>query len=249
MSRYLKKKENLQRITNIKEICLCLNEYQSFSNNVRIGKNLNAVHSLAVIKPINKKIMKSFLQITQLESLYNIQTIKKKDQFLIYTSVFSDIDNKVSLNAIASDEEIHQNSSKINPIIDSEISLQVLIDKQANLKKDLELLQRIEDLRKDSNENEEELDVNFSQNTFIPYESDIPHFCLKNKEKRHNGSCNKHCFYTINELKTLATVRLEDELSNHDHPRKLLKKKNKYFSANERRMELIEHYKIYHKKQ
>ena len=87
---------------------------------MRIGKNLNAVHSLAVIKPINKKIMKSFLQITQLESLYNIQTIKKKDQFLIYTSVFSDIDKKVSLNAIASDEEIHQNSSKINPIIDSD---------------------------------------------------------------------------------------------------------------------------------
>ena len=86
----------MQRITNINEICKCLNNYQNFSNNIRKTNNVNVINSFAVIKPVNKAISKSFLQLTQLESIYNIQTIKKKDQFLIYTSVFSDLDKKIT---------------------------------------------------------------------------------------------------------------------------------------------------------
>lgn len=54
----------------------------------------------------------------------------------------------VTLSAITSDEEIHFNYSKINPIFDSDISLTVLIEKQKIFKKDLELLQHVEDLKK-----------------------------------------------------------------------------------------------------
>lgn len=209
------------------------------------------INSFAVIKPVNKAISKSFLQLTQLESLYNIQTIKKKDQFLIYTSVFSDLDKKISLNAISSEAEFHPNSVKINSIVDAEISLKVLDEKQKNIKKDLELIQRYEDLRNVSNtESEEDVDINLTQNSVVPNDSDVPIFCYnKQNQKRHTANCNKHCFYSIAELKFLTSLRLEDELANHDHPRKLIKKGQKYYSLNERRVELIEHYKIYHKKE
>ena len=194
-----------------------------------------------------------------MESLYNIQNVKAADgSYWIASTVFSDLTDLLSLNATTSDSQnIPKTIEKNTQLEEPKCDISNLSSKHKNIKKDLELIQRIKqkkvidqdnksDEEKSDTENEDE---DLTQNTFIPIDSDIPKFCKVNNVKRHQGSCNKHCYYSIKELKTLAQSRLIDELSLHGHPKTLMKKKKKYFSTEERRQELIEHYKIYHKKQ
>ena len=74
ISLYLKKKEFTSRITNINQICDCLNEYQNSTNKFRIKKKLSPLNCLTIIMPLVETIDTGFLKVAQLESLYNIQT-------------------------------------------------------------------------------------------------------------------------------------------------------------------------------
>ena len=75
LSYYLKKLEFKKRITNINEILDCLNSSQHERNIIRLSNKLKPINSVALIIPAEKKIKTGFLNIVQLESLYNIQNV------------------------------------------------------------------------------------------------------------------------------------------------------------------------------
>lgn len=127
VSSYLKKIQHLKRLTNVKEICDALNNYQEQSNRWRkADKNKKTsdnpsnlpinrkkilkglpINFLAVIIPTKtEKIAADYLEINRMESLYNIKNVKKVDnknpdkyQFVLKTSVFSDLNQEYSINS------------------------------------------------------------------------------------------------------------------------------------------------------
>ena len=103
LSFYLKKLEFKKRITNIYEILDCFNSSQHERNIIRLSNKLKPINSVALIIPAEKKIKTGFLNIVQLESLYNIQNVKKADGFSMATTVLSDFKHLLSLNGLESE--------------------------------------------------------------------------------------------------------------------------------------------------
>jgi len=91
--------------------------------------------------------------------------------------------------------------------------------KHENIKKDLERIKRINKTSSDEENSEDESDSeddpDVTLNDFVPNDEDIPKLCLNYESKiiRHEGSCNKHCNFSINEVKNLDQRRLADEWS------------------------------------
>ncbi len=209
---------------------------------------MNPINHLSVV--INKPeiIQTNFLQISQIESLYNIQSIQFKGKQLIASTIFSDL--KDILKITVTEGTIHtvkRKNKSVTQLKETWGDVANLKIKHDNIKKDLEKIQRIND-KVENSDNEEEIE-DLTQNSIIPEESQIPKLCLtQESKKRHKLSCNKHCYYTLDEISKLASSRLSQELANHGHPRSLKKKNGKFFTIQERKTELIEHYKCYHKK-
>ena len=73
VSYYLKKQQNLKRITNVQEISDCLNNYQDKSNKRNINNNVLTINYLAIVMPsITDNITINKLKINQIESLFKI---------------------------------------------------------------------------------------------------------------------------------------------------------------------------------
>ncbi len=220
-----------------------MRNYRIESNKQREKRGLEKINVLTFIIPPPISISCGSLKLVQLESLYNLQSIKKNNEYTIHTTIFSDLKKLLSISAVASEIVTEKLNTKISKLKDFEISLEVLKQKQKNIAKDLELAECTTD-EIDNNDNT----VNHQSNILIiPDVNEIPKLCFdKNNQKRHE-MCTNRCNYSIYELKNLQSLRLEDELAEHGHPRKLTKFKNKYYSLDERREELIAHYKVFHK--
>ena len=240
LSFYLKKLEFKKRITNIYEILDCFNSSQHESNIIRLSNKLKPINSVALIIPAEKRIKTDFLNIVQLESLYNIQNVRKANGFSMATTVLSDLKHLLSLNGLESaGNTTKKNINKFTQLSEPKVDFPGLKKKHENIKKDLERIKRINQTSSDEENSEDESDSeddpDETLNDFVPNDEDIPKLCRIKNNKRHEGSCNKHCNFSINEIKNLDQRRLADELYNHGHPKSLKKNKNQLYNTNERR--------------
>ncbi len=93
-----------------------------------------------------------------------------------------------------------------------------------------ELKKTLSDEENSVDESDSEDDPDVTLNDFVPNDEDIPKLCRIKNNKRHEGSRNKHCNYSINEIKNLDQRRLADELFNHGHPKSLKKNKKQLYN-------------------
>ena len=150
ISSYIKRLENKKRITNINEILDCLNSSQKESNINRSKNGLIEINYLALLLPQEKTIKTGFLEISQLESLYNVQNVRSKNgMFRICTSVFSDLKNLIPITATVGQQSIiKKKHQSINLLEEPSEDFQYLINKHQNIKNDLERIQRFKDKSK-----------------------------------------------------------------------------------------------------
>ena len=257
LSMYLKRAESKKRLTNVNEICETFVNYQNESNQNRIKKGMLPINYFATVMPLFTEVNSGFIKINQLESLYNIQNIKINDNFVPHTTIFSDLNLLLSIEATDQTNEDEDNNTsqkkvnKINRLKDADLNLDYLKRKHANLKDSIGRAIR--------HNNSTEPDL--TQNSWMPNDDDIPEFCMKEiisnpkskkksktKVKMHETPCTKHCYYELNQIEILDDLSLQQELSNHNHPKRLKKNKTKTYLVAERRKELIEHYTAYHQK-
>lgn len=249
---YLKNKEYSKRLMSVNDVCNCLNLSQDESNKNRFQKGLIPINYIAIIKPIKDKIETHELKISQLESLYNIQNIKINGDFKTHSTIFSDLNNLITIE-ITEGNKVNTKCDKLTRAFldDPEAQSSGLILKHTNIKNDLARAIRIRE-KQNQLEFNEDVEPDLTQNTFIPSNEQIPKFCkTKHSLKMHDGACEKHCYFSLAELKDFKvslSTRLQEELYNHGHPKSLLKTKTKYYNTLERRKELIEHYEVYHQK-
>lgn len=92
-------------------------------------------------------------------------------------------------------------------------------------------------------------------NNIIPDRDNIPEQCLKRIDlSKHALSCQIRPNYSIEEIKDLTMSRLQVELEEHGHSKTLVKIKKKvknniktiFYNIEERKQEMISHYKIHH---
>jgi len=82
---------------SVNDVCNCLNLSQDEYNKNRFQKGLIPINYIAIIKPIKDKIETHELKISQLESLYNIQNIKINGDFKTHSTIFSDLNNLITI--------------------------------------------------------------------------------------------------------------------------------------------------------
>jgi hypothetical protein len=226
----------------------CFNISQDLANLKRVKNGLIPINHLSIV--INKpdKIQTNYLHISQIESLYNIQSIQSKGKQLIASTIFSDLKHILKITATeGSSQTVIRKNNIVTQLKESWGDVANLKIKYDNIKKDLEKIQRINEKATNS-ENDEELE-DLTQNSIIPDENEIPEFCYtKEGLKRHLLNCEKHCYFKLEEIEKLTSSRLLEELANHGHPKSLKKKNGNFFTIKERKTELVNHYKCYHKK-
>jgi len=146
---------------------------------------LNPINHLSVV--INKPeiIQTNFLQISQIESLYNIQSIQFKGKQLIASTIFSDLENILKITATeGSIQTVKRKYKNVTQLKETWGDVANLKIKHDNIKKDLEKIQRIND-KVENSDNEEEIE-DLTQNSIIPEESQIPKLCLTQESKKRH---------------------------------------------------------------
>ena len=236
ISYFLKKIQNLKRLTNAQEIVDALNNYQDQSNERNIKKRILPFNYLAVIIPSQDKITHSNrLDIAQIESLYNFQNIDGT----IHTTVFSDL---TKLIAIPAKSQIDVNGSKVKKqpvkrLDNNMVNINHLKKKRENIEQDIRIA----------------INDDGKINIMTPDDNQIPLECFKRiKNGHHEKCCQEICNFSIEEISNLTGTRLIPELLAHKHASQVVKikttKKTTFLSIEEKKQELILHYNIHHNK-
>ena len=214
----------------------------------------------AFANPILDQIESQYLEIKQIESLYNIQNIKINGEFQIFTTIFSDLNNLLSINAslrsLITNRKKNQNTNmQVVRLEPYSCNISHLKNKHHNIIQDIAHAERLnlkfDDINADQIEISDEKDINLTQNSVFPEAERLPHHCLNRiKENKHAMHCDRHCYFTIEEIAELIPGRLKEELKNHNHPQSLIKEKTYektiFYNTNELKQILKEHYEAFH---
>lgn len=266
ISYYLKQSEYQKRFENVQEICDALSKNQIEANNRKSKKDQLKNDYLVIANPkLEIPSDQHKFKIKQIESLYNIQSVKRKNKYEIYTTVFSDLDELIPIDVIHSSEkirraekekEVDKEPFQLEPAlneIDSKLSY--LTVKRRNIRRNLNQAENYSKRRKnrihDANDENSDEDLDTTINEITPDESTVPIACRLAKE--HKTPCNKHCYFnTLEQIRETNIDYLSQELEIHNHPKTIenkalkIKSNSKFANTQVLRDILIEHYKAYH---
>lgn len=244
---------------NVQEIVDALNSYSKESNSRRSTNGLLPISYFAINNLDNLRskpeIIKK-LKINNIESLYNIQNIKINNEFGIHTSIISDLPQLLSTDALLETVNIGAEKVKFYHPELAQAPLPFLIEKNRLIQADLQRAIRhnyvVDDHIEAVNQSLDLENINLTQNSVVVDVNETPekcNECIQKKNAKHGNNCNKHCFYAIADLTTLAMGRVQAELLVHNHPQTLKNKKTKkYYGVEELRDILIAHYRSFHSK-
>lgn len=234
VAHFLKKIQNIKRLTNASEICEALNNYQSIENNRKKKDDVINCDYLAIIMPSeDREIRNNKLKIPQIESLYNFQNVDG----IINTTIFSDLNELIALQGTKSEDEKGQKIKKlpIKRLENSTVNINHLKTKRINIEQEFRIANNETTIR----------------NLITPEESAIPNECFKRiTSGHHSKNCQELCNFTTEEISNLTGTRLIPELVLHKHSQKVLKRtknqKSVFMTIAERKQELILHYNVHH---
>ena len=177
-----------------------------------------------------ERVIRSFIEITGITSLYNLRNVAIDGEFYLRSSIFSDL--KVL-------KDVASLSSSKNPIVlkhplesviqDKEVSINYLRQKRFTI--ELFLLRNDGILSENS--------VAEEPNT------DTPKYCQEKCK-----FCKTKCNFTLKRLENAGQKLINEELVRHSHPSsRAIKEKHRLRNTKEAKLELISHYKYIHFKE
>lgn len=152
VTHYLKQAEHKTRITSVNQIRDILNDSQVQVNLQRVKNKQQPHQYLVFANPmLDKQKEIGTFRVEQLESLYNIQNVKRDGEVKIYTTIFSDLSDLLPIELI---EPIILNkkqkqklvkpdlkpSNQLNSVLDnSDLKISYLDQKRNNIQQNLRL--------------------------------------------------------------------------------------------------------------
>jgi hypothetical protein len=274
ISYYLRKESFKNLIANTNDIANTINSCQNQSNIHRRTQLKQDIEVFAfVLNPsINESYKKHTRLIADITSFYNLQNIVFDNEYFLNSTVYSDLKDFIDprfLNSVIDEERgivNFQGPQQIEPEqlnIDSHLkhkrqTIEIFLQSATKTPSRSVSINNINNLANNSSPSIPVRSLSFSTNLpstsyqnesmINPSSSIEPIFC-----NRMCKNCKVSPLYSIEQLKTIngnrrlvGQLKLNEELSNHGHPKSRKMPNNKLRNTEQTLEELLEHYKFFH---
>ena len=267
LSRFINHASKLKKLENLDDVIesIVLGQEQANENNrLRNGRSQVKLFCFklnpeVINKQLNRKLVLPeipVLVIPNIKSYYNLHT---NQNFEVKTSILSNTDKSYDLFIEPNESKVIQNANTVLKFKGPQLIKDKFLKVQKNLgnkevffkilakKKSLFARTSLTTTPSSSQESS-------TSKTYYSNDLPVPHRCQERidlnkkneKENQHYENCLVIAKYSVNQIKTLTTKAVLDELFAHGHAKTLLMARKKPRNSDQSKEELILHYNKYH---